>query len=198
MLPEFTYLALFLLLLPQESGVPLWPPGYAVLIVLGYRAAHGDGNAYALLGVAALASFLGANILYGIGRGAGHPLVVRHGRRFGLTGDRLARVDTWLQRCGVQAIIAGRLFPGMRITAGLAAGIFGVPYRVFVAIAALTGVLWAGFYTGVGIFAGKMLGAADVAQIRAAPVAFSLLTGAAVVIAVAVLAYRRRTLAQGG
>lgn len=206
MLPEFTegllyllnthqYSALFLLLLVQESGIPLLPPGYAVLMILGYQVAQGNSNVYMLLGVAALANFLGANVLYGIGRGAGHPLLIRYGRHLGMSGPRIARMEAWLNRFSIQAILAGRLIPGSRTATALAAGLFEVPYRVYAPVAALASVLWAGFYIAAGFFAGHRLANAEPVQFQFLPVTLGLLVIMAIVLAVATLAYRRRRLA---
>jgi len=193
MLPsEFTYLALFLLLLVQESGIPLWPPGYAMLVILGFRAAQGNGNAPFLIGMAALANFLGASIVYRLGRWIGYSIVIRYGRRLGVTESRLAQAGAWLQRFGVRAILAGRLLPGLRIPTALVAGLLEIRYPVFAPAAALAGALWAGFYTTAGFFAARLIPEPDLVHIQNVPLPSELTIALLIGLFCLTLIHRRR------
>lgn len=148
------YLALFLLLLVEEAGVPLPLPGDTVIMFLGYRAAIGLATPILVILDVAMATFLGSSILYFVARRIGHPAVVRYGRYIRLDEKRLAKVEGWFARHGTLAIVFGRLIPGLRTPTSVAAGIFEIPYGVFARAAALSAFLWAMIYMALGAMLG--------------------------------------------
>ncbi|MEE8174463.1 MAG: DedA family protein [Dehalococcoidia bacterium] len=148
---RYEYLALLLVFLISEAGVPLPFPNYLLILYATYLLGEGKGNVFLIFASAALGMILGAGILYWIAQRGGHPLLQRYGRYIKLQPDRLARVETWLKRRGGVAIFLGRLTPGIRVQTALVAGLFRVPGAVFATSVTLSAMVWISVYVLAGI-----------------------------------------------
>ncbi len=146
--------AIFLVLLLEESGIPLPVPGDAVMLLAGMRAHQGRVAAPWVLATMVGATLLGGSVLYWLARYGGRPLLYRYARVLRLELDHLARAECLLQRHGWLAIVAGRVLPGLRIATTLAAGVFGVPYRVFLPALALGSTMYILVFFTLGYLAG--------------------------------------------
>ena len=142
---------LFLFILLEESGIPLLLPGDA-LIAASARKSAGLGSAILVILVAAAAASAGSSILYAIVRRGGMPLLDRYGHFLHLNEKRIAKMEGWLQEHGAVAIIAGRLIPGLRMPTSVIAGLFAIPYRIFLPATALAAILWSAMYFIGGLF----------------------------------------------
>ena len=158
-LQEWGELAIFLIFLLEESGVPLPLPGDLALIWAGYRVAAGQSLFVVVLLAVELATLLGASGLYWLARRGGRPLIVRYGRFLHIDEARLHRAEGWVGRNALLTVFLGRIVPGCRIVTPLASGVFRVPYRTFLpALAAGTLVntaawLAVGLHFGPGVIA---------------------------------------------
>jgi membrane protein DedA with SNARE-associated domain len=148
---RYEYLALLLVFLISEAGVPLPFPNYLLILYATYLLGEGKGNVFLIFSSAALGMILGAGLLYWIALRGGHPLLQRYGRYIKLQPDRLARVETWLKRRGGVAIFLGRLTPGIRVQTALVAGLFRVPGAVFATSVTLSAMVWIFVYVLAGI-----------------------------------------------
>lgn len=153
-LQEWGEVALFLVFLLEETGVPLPLPGDLALIWAGYRVASGRGHFVVVLLVVELATVLGASSLYWLARWGGRPLLVRYGRFLHIDEAKLRRAEGWVGRNATLAILLGRIVPGCRIATPLAAGVFRVGYRTFLPPLAAGTCLHVAFWLGVGAFFG--------------------------------------------
>lgn len=190
LLDEHTELALFLVLLLEESGVPLPLPGDLVMMLAGVRI--GQGRVHPLVAILLMesATWLGASFLYTLARRGGRPALYRYGRFLHLEVHKLARAEDFLRRHGWLAITLGRVIPGLRIPTTLVAGVFGVPYRVFLPALVLGASAYLGFFTLLGYVAGPgIIAAIEGPHLSARFVA--IVAGLAVVVA-AFAAIRRR------
>lgn len=128
---------------PSESVVV----GLASLIIT-----QGVPDPWLLILVAALGAFLGDNIAYVIGRGIGTTRF-RWMRR-----PRPQRSFTWagreLSKRAASLILVARFIPIGRVAVNLTAGATGYSQRRFVALTALSGIVWAGYSVGIGAIAG--------------------------------------------
>jgi membrane protein DedA with SNARE-associated domain len=143
-------LAIALLLLVEEAGVPLPVPGDVALLIAGHRIAEGDMDLMRTLLLLVSATLLGSSALYWIGVRCGRPLLYRFGGHLGLRPDRLDRTGDWLRRRGWVAVVLGRLTPGLRIITPLAAGAFGVPFHVFLPALFVGSTLYIGALLALG------------------------------------------------
>src|SRR5438067_7413203 len=104
--------AIFLVILLEESGLPLPLPGDLVLIWGGYRVALGQSNFVVVVLLVELASVLGASTLYWLASMGGRPLLIRYGRFIHVDQARLLRAEAWVCRNATQAVVLGRIVPG--------------------------------------------------------------------------------------
>lgn len=108
-----------------------------------------------LVVVAALGAMIGDNIAFAIGGRLG----ALRGRW--LRGPRLtASIDhaqQGLERRGASFLLTARFIPVGRVAVNLAAGAVAFPWRRFLPISALSGVVWAAYNAVMGILAGQWL-----------------------------------------
>ena len=149
-LDQHGVLAGFVIVLVEETGIPVPVPGDFLMLALGANARI--GRVPLLEGVIALevATLIGASVLYFLSVRAGRSLVFRYGRYMHLTPERLNRAEEWLARRGSAAIVLGRLTPGLRMATVIACGVFEVPFWRFLPSLATGGLLYILFYTALG------------------------------------------------
>jgi len=147
------YVALFVLLLAEEAGVPLPIPGDTFILLAGAGVAQGDVNAWLALALIVVAAVAGSSNLYWLSRLGGWAVLRRVGRTVRLDEERLQRFGRWLRRRPVLAVVGGRLTPGLRIVTSIAAGTFALPYAAFVASTAVAALIWGMIYLLVGALA---------------------------------------------
>lgn len=157
---QHQYLALFVLILLEEAGIPLPVPGDGLMMFAGYRASEGRLSFPLAFVFLESGTIVGASILRWIGRWGGRPLVHRYGHYVHLDEHRLVQAEQWFDRHGALAVLLGRVVPGLRIPTSLMSGIFDIPYRVFLPYMALGSSLYILFFMllgwGLGEEAAKM------------------------------------------
>ncbi|TAK34056.1 MAG: DedA family protein [Chloroflexota bacterium] len=154
LLEEHRYLALFVLLLLEESGVPLPLPGDSVMMFAGYSVSTARISFLPAFVCMEVATLIGASILRWIGQRGGRPLILRYGHYVHLDEQKLARVEAWFVQRGSTAILLGRLIPGLRMPTSLISGIFAIPYPIFLLNVAIGSSLYILFFMALGIVLG--------------------------------------------
>jgi membrane protein DedA with SNARE-associated domain len=187
---RYDEVAVALLVLVDESGIPMPVPSDLAVLLAGHRLASGEMHLLGTLVLLEAAVLLGASVYYWLGARGGRPLLYRYGRHVRLTPERLDRVGARLRRHGALGVAVGRLIPGLRGYTVLAAGAFGVPYRQFLLGLAVSGAL----YLGALLYLGAWLGPGALAAVGGLRV--SLRAGLTAVASVALAAsavvlYRR-------
>lgn len=182
---QWHYAGVFLILCLEEAGVPLPVPGDVFIAALGAAARTGHAQlGWTVLTVVG-ATLTGSAVLFEIARRMGRPMLLRIGRRFRFDAARADRVEGWLRRRGVVAVVIGRLIPGLRIVLTVAAGTLGMDRRTFFAGTAVASVLWAGIYYAIGYTLGAAVvrtGPAVIARVLRDPATVSI-GGTALVVA---------------
>jgi membrane protein DedA with SNARE-associated domain len=144
-------LAVFLLCTVDGFFPPV--PSESVVVGLATVAASaGSPNAWTLLVAAAAGAFAGDNVAYAIGRGVGLERwrwmrTVRMQAAFRWAGRELRK------RAAVLVLVA-RFVPVGRVAVNFTAGATRFPRARFVALTALSAVLWAGYSVVIGLFFG--------------------------------------------
>lgn len=135
-----------------ETGafVGLLVPGETAVVVGGVVAERGGVELMPLVGIVWLAAAGGDLVSFLLGRRLGRPFLERHGPRFQLTPDRLARVDRFYERHGGKAVLLGRFTGLVRAVSPFVAGASGLALRRFVLWSAAGALLWAATFTLVG------------------------------------------------
>lgn len=140
----------------EAMGAPL--PGETLLMVASGLAAEGTFDIRAVIVVAFLAAVMGDNLGYLVGRRFGRPVVLAKGARFGITRDRLDRVEAVLDRRGAVVVAVARFFPLLRQLNGLAAGTAGMHWLHFVIANAVGAALWVGGWSWAAYTLGAHVG----------------------------------------
>jgi membrane protein DedA with SNARE-associated domain len=172
-LEQYGYLAIALVLLADNLGIPL--PGEAVLATGAVFAGTGRLDLGLVAGVAFVAAVVGGNGGYAVGRYGGHPLVMRVGRRIGLTPPRLARVERFFEQQGVKVVLVSRFVPLLRQFYAVVAGTSEMPWWRFLLANVAGAALWIGFWTTVGYHAGDHLDLISSAITGGAPLLVAVL-----------------------
>ncbi len=139
-----------LLLLIEESGIPLPIPGDVYVAYTGYLISkHTITFQFGFISLLT-AVLIGASILYYLSSHYGQVIVLRFGKYLHLNEKRLLTVEGWFKKYGFWVIIFGRHIPGFRVPITFFAGISGVPYPVFIASTFVSVIFWILFYISVG------------------------------------------------
>lgn len=148
------YLALFLLVFSQEIGIPNPVPNELTILFAGYLSYLGLLSLPLVFLTTATADFVGTSILFLVFHYFGARLLRRAPpwvpvRRIERLKERLSGKGDW-------ALYVGRLISYARGYVSVAAGLIGVPPRVFLSTVVWSSVTWAGVYA----VAGRLLGPA--------------------------------------
>ncbi len=137
----------------ESAGVPV--PGETVLLAAAFGAAHGVLSLPGIIAVATVASILGDNVGFAVGRRLGRGWVEQHGARFFLTSARVARVDEFFERYGPLAVALARFVTGVRVVAAFLAGTSRMPWSVFLRYNMLGAIAWATLVSIAGYLVGR-------------------------------------------
>lgn len=151
------YLAMYLVLSVEEGGLPLPLPGDTIVAYAGYLTSMGRMVWWLVMVVAVGASLTGSLPLYWLARSKGRPALKKYGKYLHLTPSRERRIEGWLQRHGGVAVFVGRLVPGLRVGTTAIAGVFEIPFWVFVSYLTASAILWWGFWLWLGSVVGRRI-----------------------------------------
>jgi membrane protein DedA with SNARE-associated domain len=149
---QYGYLAIFFLLVFGIIGLPI--PDETLLTFTGYLIYKGNLSLPVAFATAFAGSASGITISYQLGRLFGHSRLLRYGKYFHLTPDRLAIAHAWFERVGHWALTIGYFIPGVRHLTAYAAGISEVRPPQFALFAYTGAVLWVSTFLSLGYFLG--------------------------------------------
>ncbi|MCC6532914.1 MAG: DedA family protein [Burkholderiales bacterium] len=152
----YVYVLLFAIIF-CETGLVITPflPGDSLLFVAGTLAATGHMDVHGLFAALCLASFLGDNTNYWVGRFVG-PRVFRSSNSRLLNRAHLARTHAFYERHGGKTIVIARFMPIVRTFAPFVAGIGRMSYGHFLAYSAAGSVFWISFFVYGGYLFGNL------------------------------------------
>ena len=142
-----------------ETGafVGLVAPGEFTVMLGGAVAFQGEISLPVILGITWLSAFLGDSVSFLLGAKLGRGFLVRHGKRFRITPERLERVEGYFARHGGKTILIGRFIGLVRALAPFIAGSSRMRYGAFAPYSILGTGLWATALILVGYFAARSL-----------------------------------------
>jgi membrane protein DedA with SNARE-associated domain len=149
------YLLIGLLMAMESSIVPL--PSEVIIPPAAYLA-HTGKLSIGLPGIVlagTIGSWLGATLMYWAARLAGRPLVMRYGRYFLISGQKVEGAERWAAHYGAMGIFISRLLPVVRHLIGIPAGVVRMNYKVFSLFTLLGSAIWCAVLCGVGIKMGQ-------------------------------------------
>jgi membrane protein DedA with SNARE-associated domain len=140
----------------ESMGIPL--PGETMLVLASIYAARDPTlSIWLVIVAAAIGSILGDNAGYWIGHRYAYAAVLRYGRRFGLSEQRIKIGQYLFRKHGGKVVFLGRFVALLRILAAFLAGVNRMPWRDFLLANAAGAILWAAVFGMGGYYFGVML-----------------------------------------
>lgn len=152
---QYGYWAVFIGIALENTGIPI--PGETITIVGGFLAGSGELNYWFVLLSAILGAVVGDNLGYWIGRAGGWPLLLRVGRFFRISENRLETTRQQFIKNAPRAVFFGRFVALLRIFAGPMAGIAQMPYPQFLLCNFGGATLWATIMVTISFFLGRLI-----------------------------------------
>ena len=122
-LGSWTYLLVgTLAFLETGAFVGLVAPGEFTVLLGGAVASQGDISLPLIIAVTWISAFAGDSVSFMLGAHLGRGFLVQHGRRVGITPERLKQVETYFARYGGRTILIGRFIGLVRALAPFIAG----------------------------------------------------------------------------
>lgn len=155
LLDHYGYLAIALLLLLENIGVPVVPGELSMIAGAIFAGTGRAGLNVVAVGVVAVAcSFAGAEIGYVIGQFGGRALVLRYGRYAFVREHHLDRAEAAVVKYGGPIVVIARFIVGLRELNGIIAGVSGMHWLRFMAYNAVGAVAWVAVWVSAGYLAG--------------------------------------------
>lgn len=152
---QYGYWAVFFGIALENAGIPL--PGETITLVGGFLAGSGELNYWFILGSAIAGAVLGDNCGYWIGRAGGWPFLLRLGRLFRISEERMAEIRDKFSQNAAKAVFFGRFVALLRIFAGPLAGIAQMSYGKFFLCNIAGATLWASVMVTLAFFVGQIV-----------------------------------------
>jgi len=145
----YGYPVLFGVVLAGSIGVPL-PTNLFVLAAGGF-VASGDFDLVAVLLLVFAAAILGDCLVFAAARWLGHEAVVHHGRRVGLTEQRMGAARRRFGGfVGTSVFMTRWLVTPLAMPATILAALGRYPLAYFAGVAAAGELIWTGAFVGLG------------------------------------------------
>lgn len=143
-----------LLMAIESSIVPL--PSELVIPPAAHLAyTQGRFSMIGLVIAGAIGSWVGATVMYWASRWAGRPLVMRYGKYFMITAEKVEGAERWAAHYGSVGIFISRLLPVVRHLIGIPAGIVRMNYWKFSLYTLIGSAVWCAVLCYVGVKAGQ-------------------------------------------
>lgn len=155
-LSTYGYLAVFVFVLIETSGVPF--PGETMLVLAGAFAGSTHNLSIYFVVLAAIAgAVIGDNIGFWVGRWGGMRLLKRYGHIIHVGEDDL-KIGLYLfKHYGSGIVFLARWIPLLRMWGALLAGSMRFDWKRFLLFNAAGGIAWATFYGTMAYFFGDLL-----------------------------------------
>lgn len=154
-LVHYGYWAVAAMLLLEGAGLPL--PGETTLLLASFLAySEHELRLPWVIGVGIVATTVGGELGFAIGRHGGRPLIERYQNIFFISPEKMARGDRLFERYGAVTVFLARFVFGMRVLAALLAGALHMPWRKFTIFNFLGAAVWVCAICGAGyLFGGR-------------------------------------------
>jgi membrane protein DedA with SNARE-associated domain len=148
------YPLIVLLMFIESTFLPL--PSELIIPPAAYLAyTKGNMSLTGIVLAGALGSWLGATAMYWTTRVAGRPLILKYGKFFLVSPEKVEKAERWAAAYGNFGIFASRLLPVVRHLIGIPAGIVRMNYWTFSLWTLVGSGLWCAVLCWLGIKAGQ-------------------------------------------
>lgn len=152
---NYGYLAVFLLVLAQELGVPNPVPTELIIIFAGYLTSIGVLSLRQTFLAAILGDLVGTTTLCIIFYTFGSAIIQKKPKWLPIKWDKVEHAKKMISERGRWVVFVWRLIPYIRGYASVAAGFLNMPLTVFIPMAALSALIASGGYVLLGHFLGS-------------------------------------------
>lgn len=142
------YSGIIILMAMESSIFPV--PSEIVIPPAAFLAAQGKLNTWGVIAAGTFGSWLGAAVTYWVSRGVGRFVVVKWGRLFFVSEEKLKRAEIWLHRYEAGGIFFARLLPVIRHLISIPAGIIRMNFGTFSLMTIIGSALWCSVLTWFG------------------------------------------------
>ena len=134
------YVGIVVLMAMESSIFPV--PSEVVIPPAAFLAAQGHLNFVGVIVAGTLGSYLGAAITYWVSLVVGRPLILRYGRWFFVSPQKLENAEAWLGRYESGGVFFARLLPVIRHLISIPAGVVRMPFGKFSAATIIGSGIW--------------------------------------------------------
>jgi membrane protein DedA with SNARE-associated domain len=145
--------AVFGLMLLESACIPV--PSEAIMLFAGFLVSSHQMSFWGAVAAGVAGNVVGSWIAWAVGAFGGRALIVRHGRWFHVTPERLDQADRWFARYGARVVFFSRCIPVIRTFISLPAGIAKMDFWRFTIYTLLGCIPWVIFLTLVGVQVGS-------------------------------------------
>lgn len=144
-----------LLMAIESSIVPL--PSELVIPPAAHLAHTGQipFTVWGIVLAGTIGCWAGATLMYWASRWAGRPLVMRYGRYFFISPEKVEGAERWATKFGPMGIFISRLLPVVRHLIGIPAGIVRMNYLKFSLYTIAGSAVWCAVLAYVGVKMGQ-------------------------------------------
>lgn len=150
---RYGYWAIFFGVMLENAGIPV--PGETVLLFAGFLAYHEKLDLVPAILVAIAGATCGDSIGFLIGHYGGRAFVENYLGKFSLVAKSFEHAQSLFLKYGQWAVFSGRFITGLRMFAGILAGLFRMPYLRFLFFNFTGATAWAIAITYVGFMFGS-------------------------------------------
>ena len=146
---------LIALLMAVESSIAPLPS--ELVIPPAAHLAHTEGR-FSMIGIviaSTIGSWVGASAMYWISRVAGRPFLLRYGKYFFISSEKIAGAERWSARFGGFGIFAARLLPVVRHLIGIPAGVVRMDFRIYSLYTVIGSAIWTAVLCWLGVKMGQ-------------------------------------------
>jgi membrane protein DedA with SNARE-associated domain len=134
------YPMIILLMAMESSIIPV--PSEIVMPPAAFMAAQGKLNLWLVILAGTLGSWLGSAAMYLVSRYVGRPVIMKWGKYFFISPEKLQRAEVFLARYEAGGIFFARLLPVIRHLISIPAGIVRMPFGKFSIVTVIGSALW--------------------------------------------------------
>ena len=150
---QWHYIGVTLLMAVESTVIPI--PSEIIIPPAAYWAAQGHLNFWGVVACGMFGSYFGSAIQYFAAQWIGRPFLMKFGKYFFLSSEKLAFAETWAKDYSTAGIFLARMLPVARHIVSIPAGILKMDFWKF-SIATLLG---SGFWSLVlAWFGAKVIG----------------------------------------
>ena len=150
---QLGYWGIFIMMFLESTFFPF--PSEVAMIPAGYLASKGDMSLVIAIIVGTLGSLLGALFNYYLAKRYGRVGVLRFGKYFFFTEEKLIKMESFFVKHGSFSTFVSRLIPAVRQFISLPAGLANMPLGKFSLYTTLGAGIWATVLALLGYFIGE-------------------------------------------